>query len=111
MKPQEFGPYLAEQRKQRSLTQTVLARRLHVSTAAVSKWERGVCLPELDKLKDIAELLDISLAELLTCGMLPGEAEEPLPEEDGITLTATISGHLTIHQGKSISLGLELHWS
>lgn len=106
MKPQEFGPYLHEQRKLLHITQTELARRLHVSTAAVSKWERGLCLPELAKLKDLSLLLGITLQELMQCGM-----EEPVQEEDPVVLSATISGSLTIRQDKSISLGLEFHWS
>lgn len=57
MRPEEFGPFLAEQRKKRALTQTELAEKLHISTAAVSKWERGKCLPEVAKLEEKYGLL------------------------------------------------------
>ena len=77
MRPEEFGPFLAEQRKKKELTQTELAEKLHVSTAAVSKWERGKCLPELSKLEDIAEVLDISVLEVMQCRI----SEKPVPVE------------------------------
>ncbi len=62
MKTEEFGPFLAEQRKKRNITQSQLAEKLHVSTAAVSKWERCRCLPEISKLEDIADLLGVAIS-------------------------------------------------
>lgn len=71
MRPEEFGPFLFEQRKSKNMTQTELAEALHVSTAAVSKWERGKCLPEVSKLEDIAQLLGISVLEVMQCRVSP----------------------------------------
>lgn len=82
MRPEEFGPFLAEQRKKQNMTQTELAQRLHVSTAAVSKWERGKCLPELGKLEDIAQVLGISVLEVMKCQI----SEKPVTAE---TVTET----------------------
>lgn len=41
MDPETFGPSLKEARLRSEMTQEQLAQRLHVSSAAVSKWERG----------------------------------------------------------------------
>ncbi len=71
MRPEEFGPFLSEQRKKQNMTQTELAEALHVSTAAVSKWERGKCLPEVSKLEDIAQVLNISVLEVMQCRISP----------------------------------------
>ncbi len=71
MRPEEFGPFLTEERKKQSMTQTELAEALHVSTAAVSKWERGKCLPEVSKLEDIAQVLGISVLEVMQCRISP----------------------------------------
>lgn len=38
MKPEEFGPFLAEQRKARDLTQYELAEKLNITVSAVSKY-------------------------------------------------------------------------
>ena len=68
MEPAEFGKYLEKLRKAKDLTQSQLAERLHVSNSAVSKWERGICLPEITKFEDMADILDVSLLELMRCG-------------------------------------------
>lgn len=53
------------QRKKRGLTQEELAEKLDVSSAAVSKWERGISTPELCMVCKIADCFEISLDELL----------------------------------------------
>ena len=68
MEPRTFGPYLRNLRTRRGLTQEQLARQLHVSGAAVSKWENGKCLPDLAKLEALAEVLQVSVSELMQCG-------------------------------------------
>lgn len=65
MHPEEFGSFLSEQRKKKNMTQKELTERLNVSTAAVSKWERGKCLPELSKIDDIADIFGISVLEVM----------------------------------------------
>jgi transcriptional regulator with XRE-family HTH domain len=65
MEPAVFGPFLKEARGARGLTQGQLAEKLHVSTAAVSKWERGKCLPDVAKLRELADALELSVPELL----------------------------------------------
>lgn len=65
MDPAAFGPFLKEARMGKELTQEQLAEKLNVSAAAVSKWERGRCLPDIAKLQDLARALDLSVLELL----------------------------------------------
>ena len=67
MKPEEFGIFLSEQRKKNNLTQQQLADKLHVTSSAVSKWERGLSLPDISKFEDIAKVLDLSLLEVMQC--------------------------------------------
>ena len=67
MEPGKFGPYLRDLRARRGLTQEQVAEALHVSGAAVSKWENGKCLPDLAKLETLAEVLDVSLLDLMRC--------------------------------------------
>ena len=52
-------------RKQRGLTQKELAALLHVTDKAVSKWERGKNFPDLPLLQPLAEVLGVSVSELL----------------------------------------------
>lgn len=89
---ENFAPFLVEQRKKNNLTQSELAEKLHVSTAAVSKWERGLCLPEVSKLEDIAAVFHLKLIEVMQCE----ETEEATDEVDAIltdTITLTAKQH------------------
>ena len=65
MKDIDFGNYLYELRKQNKLTQRFVAYELNVSDKAVSKWEMGKSKPDLDKLKSLAALYNVSLDDLL----------------------------------------------
>ena len=46
------------------LTQRDLAERLHVSPQAVSKWERGIALPDIDLIIPLADIFSVTLDEL-----------------------------------------------
>lgn len=62
-----FGTFLKNERINKNMTQKDLAKKLHVSVAAVSKWERGKSLPDIEKFDDIAEIFDVSLLEVFNC--------------------------------------------
>ena len=61
----DFGNYLYSLRKENNLTQRFVAYQLDVSDKAVSKWETGKSKPDLEKLKLLAALYNVSLDELL----------------------------------------------
>ena len=65
MKNTDFGNYLYELRKQNNLTQRYVAYQLNVSDKAVSKWEMGKSKPDLEKLKLLSALYNVSLNDLL----------------------------------------------
>ena len=67
MKNIDFGNYLYELRKENNLTQRFVAYQLDVSDKAVSKWEMGKSKPDLEKLKLLATLYNVSLDDLLNC--------------------------------------------
>lgn len=55
-------------RKQADMTQLQLAEKLNYSDKAVSKWERGEALPDINVLKQIADLFKIRVDDLLREG-------------------------------------------
>lgn len=65
MDAQKFSAFLQARRKSLNLTQAALAEKLHVTDKAVSRWERGVGLPDINLLEPLAEALQISLTELI----------------------------------------------
>ena len=60
------GTLIAQRRKERTLSQAELARRLHVTDKAVSRWETGRGMPGLDSLEPLSEALGLSVSELLS---------------------------------------------
>lgn len=65
MDANKFGSFLAQLRKEKNMTQAELANKLQVTDKAVSRWERGVGLPDISTLEPLAEALQISVLELL----------------------------------------------
>lgn len=60
-----FGTKLKQARQDAKLSQEQLAEKLSVSRSAVAKWETDKGMPDVDNLKAIAQLLDISIDYLL----------------------------------------------
>ena len=67
----QFGAFVSQLRKERGLTQRELADRLHVTDKAVSKWETGKGFPDLKLLEPLAQVLEVSLVELLQGARTP----------------------------------------
>lgn len=59
----KIGNFISLCRKDKKLTQEKLAEKLNVSVNAVSKWERGLNLPDYSNLQALCEILEISLNE------------------------------------------------
>ncbi len=60
-----FDETLKRIRKEKSMTQEELAIKVHVARQTVSKWEKGLSIPDVDLLQRIAEALDVEVSELL----------------------------------------------
>lgn len=61
-----FAEKLKSLRKQASMSQEQLAEKLGVSRQAVTKWETGTGIPDIENIKSISSLFDISIDELLS---------------------------------------------
>lgn len=75
MDREKTGVLIAEARRKRGLTQKGLARQLHVSDRAVSKWERGAGFPDVSLLEPLADALDLQVLDLLRGEELAAEPE------------------------------------
>lgn len=62
------GKLIAQKRKALKMTQNELAEKLYITDKAVSKWERGLSFPDISILIPLAEILNISLYDLLKGG-------------------------------------------
>lgn len=63
----KIGKFIAERRKKAKLTQMQLAEKLGITDRAVSKWERGLSLPDASIMLELCDILEISVNDLL-CG-------------------------------------------
>ena len=61
----QIGQTIRNLRLQRGLTQEALARELHVTAQAVSRWENGTAMPDISLLVPLANYFDITVDELL----------------------------------------------
>lgn len=71
----DFHQKLQELRKQKGLTQEELAKDLFVSRTAISKWESGRGYPNIESLKAVAALFEVTVDELLSSDELLTVAE------------------------------------
>ncbi|MBE6143266.1 MAG: helix-turn-helix transcriptional regulator [Erysipelotrichaceae bacterium] len=62
----KIGRFIAECRKKENLTQMQLAEKLNITDKAVSKWERGIAMPDASLMLDLCSILGISVNELLS---------------------------------------------
>ena len=62
----KIGRFIAENRKQKNLTQEELGEKLGVTNKTVSRWETGMYMPDLDTIQLLCDELDITVNELLS---------------------------------------------
>lgn len=62
---EKIGAFIASLRKEKNLTQNDLAKKLNITTQAVSKWERGKGCPDISILEDLANILEVQVLEIL----------------------------------------------
>ncbi len=87
----KMGELIREARKEKGLTQLDVARKFGITDRAVSKWERGICAPDIGILEELAELLGLSVAELIA-----GERRQP--EEDREKIEAAVKETISYSQ-------------
>lgn len=101
---QQFGSFIAMLRKEKGYTQKELAQRLFISDKAVSKWETAVSIPDTALLIPLADLLGVSVTELLMCERIKDSSPLDAGQVEGLVKTAiSYSGENTTraYQNKS----------
>lgn len=78
----EFNEKLQELRKQKGLTQEALAEALYVSRTAISKWESGRGVPNIESLKAISKYFSVSIDDLLSGEELLAVADEDCKQRE-----------------------------
>ena len=74
MDNRKFGQFILKLRKEKGWTQLELAEKLNVTDKAVSKWERGVGFPDIKMVEPLAEVLDVSVFEIMRSERIPDQS-------------------------------------
>ena len=114
MTNKSMAEVISSRRKELGMTQKDLAEKLNITDKAVSKWERGIACPDTAAIPKLAQILGISLEELMDAepARKPGgeKAEQVLevalkaiPMAMGIAVTVlAILGELDMQSGFSM---------
>ena len=65
MDQMKIGKFIADCRREKSLTQSQLAEKLNITDRAVSKWETGRAMPDSSIMLELCDILDITVTDLL----------------------------------------------
>lgn len=80
METKTLGRMIAELRKAQGMTQLELADKMGVTDKAVSKWERDLSCPDIGSFSHLAEILHVSVDELLQIKRTPLSEKKNLKE-------------------------------
>lgn len=99
MDAKQMGMFISELRKENNMTQVQLAKELHVSDKAVSRWERGLGFPDINTIEPLAEALNVNVHELMRCQRIPTKDVQVEVVTDAVNTTLDI-----VQQQKKIEL-------
>ena len=85
MDAKKLGLFIAQLRKEQNMTQADLARKLQVTDKAISKWERGLGLPDINSIEPLAEALGVTVLEIMRSERIPVEDVTPESASEVIT--------------------------
>ena len=88
MKNKTIGEIISELRKEKGMTQNDLAEKMNVTDKAVSKWERNLSCPDVNSIPKLAEILEISVEELLNAQKRENESNGKIDEIVNTALSA-----------------------
>lgn len=78
------GNLIRELRKEKGITQKDLADQLHITDRAVSKWERGLCAPDIALLEPLSQILGVKISDIIsgtkTADSMDAETERKVNE-------------------------------
>lgn len=82
MNQEKIGRLIAECRKARKLTQSELAELLGVTDKSISKWENGICLPNVSLYTQLCSILGITLNEFFAGERIAEENYKQVADEN-----------------------------
>ena len=78
----KIGKFISEKRKEKGITQSELAEKLNITDRAISKWENGVCMPDVGTIPELCEILNITINDLFSGEVVNMKNNEKKLEEN-----------------------------
>lgn len=94
-----LGDTLKAIRKEKGITQEELAIKLHVVRQTVSKWEKGVSIPDADSLQQIADVFEVTVQELLG-----GDIQKDASRNEVADQLARLNEHLAVRNRRTLKI-------
>ena len=83
----KIGKFIQEKRKEKKLTQSEFAEKLNITDRAVSKWENGVCMPDVGTIPEICKILNITINDLFSGEVVDMKNNEKMLEQNLLEMT------------------------
>ena len=83
----KIGKFIQEKRKEKNITQSELAEKLYISDRAISKWENGVCMPDVGNMQDLCDILGITINDLFSGEVIDMKNNEKVLEKNLLEMT------------------------
>lgn len=83
----KIGEFISTKRKEKNITQSELAEKLNITDRAISKWENGVCLPDVSNMLLLCKILDISINDLFSAKVVDMKDKEKMLEKNLLEMT------------------------
>ena len=71
----KVGKLIYDLRKEKGLTQKVLADAMNISDKTISKWERGLGCPDISLLHELSKVLNVNIEKILLGDLMPNEVD------------------------------------
>lgn len=104
MTNKSMGELICSLRKEKGMTQRELAEQMNVTDKAVSKWERDLSCPDINSIPRLAEVLSVSVEELLRTAK-----REEKPEDKAGAVVDIVLRAIPVAMGVSVMVLALLH--
>lgn len=104
MTNKSMGELICSLRKEKGMTQRELAEQMNVTDKAVSKWERDLSCPDINSIPRLAEVLGVSVEELLHTAK-----KEKKPEDKAGAVVDTVLRAIPVAMGVAVVVTSLLH--
>ncbi|QAA32323.1 helix-turn-helix domain-containing protein [Clostridium manihotivorum] len=104
----KVGTFISVSRKAKNMTQKELAEKLNITDKAVSKWERGIGYPDITIISKLAEILSVTVNELLNGERLTEDSSLINAVDSSLDYVNKVSDHRNVKNVNIVTIVVSL---